>query len=112
MSKTYRVVFADTALDDLRETVVWISQHSRRNAQLWLQRVRAKASTLDHNPQRCPIAPDDDAFRGTVRQMLYGRRPNVYRILYDIRERSRTVRILRVMHAARRFLNEPGDTDD
>lgn len=112
MSKTYKVVFTDDALDDLRETVRWISRNSRRNAQQWRQRVRAKAGTLNHNPQRCAIAPDNDAFRVTVRQLLYGRRPNVFRILYHIQERTQTVRIVRVMHAARRYLNEPGDPDD
>jgi hypothetical protein len=32
------------------------------------------------NPQRCPVAPENPVFR----QLLYGRNPNIYRVLFKV----------------------------
>lgn len=37
----------------------------------------------------------------SLRQLLYGRRPHVYRIIYDIDEGSGIVHVLHIRHGAR-----------
>lgn len=109
---TYSIEMTPRARRDLQRRVDWISRNSRRNARGWRERILAKIDTLNHNPQRCAIAPDADAFEIIeVRQLLFGKRNNVYRILFAV-SGDNTVSILRIMHAAQRYLNEPGDIDD
>jgi mRNA-degrading endonuclease RelE of RelBE toxin-antitoxin system len=38
---------------------------------------------------------------GGLRQLLYGRRPHVYRIIYEIDEGNRIVSVLHIRHGAR-----------
>ncbi len=35
-------------------------------------------------PERCPVAPESVRFPFEVRQMLYGKKPNMYRIMFTI----------------------------
>src|SRR5437879_960190 len=51
-------------------------------------------------PERSPLAPESAQFPVEVRQLLYGRKPHVYRILYTIE--GETVKILHIRHARRR----------
>jgi plasmid stabilization system protein ParE len=50
-------------------------------------------------PARCAVVGDDFGNDVVVRQMLYGRRRNRYRIPFTVRDD--TVQILRVRHGAR-----------
>ena len=51
-------------------------------------------------PARCPLALENDRFPFEVRQLLYGRKPHVYRILFTID--GDTVNILHIRHARRK----------
>lgn len=59
-------------------------------------------SVAEHNPERCGLAPENEWFPGELRQLLYGKRRGVYRILFEVRDT--TVYILRVRHGARKLL--------
>ena len=37
-------------------------------------------------PQRCALAPENDALTEEIRQLIYGKSRNKYRILFTIRE--------------------------
>lgn len=82
---TYRVIFSPGARADSVEAFRWIAARSPAAAARWsagLQRAITRLATL---PERNPVAEDDSEQVGiTLRQMLYGRRPNVYRILYSV----------------------------
>jgi plasmid stabilization system protein ParE len=98
----YRFEFAPRALRDANETYEWIAQHSPRQAARWYRRLFEVIEGLATHPRRCPLAPENDAHAEEVRQLLYGRRQNVYRILYVIR--GDVIRILAVRHGARQPL--------
>jgi plasmid stabilization system protein ParE len=100
----YQIEFAPRAYLDADEVYTWISQHSVRNAIRWYQRLLKTIGTLSRNPGRCPSAADAAAFRDDVRQLLFGRRRGTYRILFSIK--GDTVRILRIIHHARRLFTE------
>lgn len=57
-------------------------------------------ASLNTFPERCPLAPESGSFPFEVRQLLYGHKPHVYRILFTIDEQ--VVKILHIRHARRR----------
>lgn len=61
----------------------------------WLWGISQAVTSLSKFPERCPVSPESEAFDVVVvRQLLYGRKPNVYRILFSVREEK--VYVLRV----------------
>jgi toxin ParE1/3/4 len=53
--------------------------------------------SLDERPERTPATPENK----TLRDLLFGKKPNVYRIIYAIDQRARVVRVLHIRHGAR-----------
>jgi plasmid stabilization system protein ParE len=101
---SYRIEIQPEAENEIEEAYQWIFEQSPENARRWRQRLLEKIRTLAHNPQRCPLAHENDHFPQEIRELLYGKRRGVYRILFTIV--GETVSILHVRHAARRFLDE------
>ncbi len=65
-------------------------------------------------PKRCPLARENEYFSQEIRQLLYGRGRNSYRILFTILEGTEvsTVRILHIRHSAQQIFGEnPEETD-
>jgi hypothetical protein len=48
----------------------------------WFQKLKEAVASLSELPHRCPLAPESKEFPFEVRQLLYGRKPNAYRILF------------------------------
>ena len=55
---------------------------------------------LANFPRRCPVAPQDRSFPFEVRQLVYGNKPHLYRILFTIA--GRTIQVLHIRHGRRR----------
>lgn len=55
-------------------------------------------ATLQEKPRRFALAVEHDIFAEEVRQLLYGKSKNIYRVLFTIRDT--TVYILYVRHSA------------
>lgn len=55
-------------------------------------------ATLQKKPQRCALAVENEIFPEQVRQLLYGKAKNLYRVLFTIRDT--TVYVLYVRHSA------------
>ena len=62
-----------------------------RAAGLWYNGLAEAVSTLRAHPQRYPIAPEARRTKPPLRHLLYGKRPLVYRIIYEIQEPTQTV---------------------
>jgi mRNA-degrading endonuclease RelE of RelBE toxin-antitoxin system len=92
---TYRVELTARAIRNLG----WIFQRIHRNIRLrqppGLNELEAAILSLDEHPERCPITTEKKT------HLLFGRKPNVYRIIYAIDERTRIVRVLHIRHGAR-----------
>jgi len=56
-------------------------------------------------PKRCPLAPENASVPFEMRQLLYGRKPHFYRILFTIEDE--VVYVLRIRHGRRHHLDEP-----
>jgi plasmid stabilization system protein ParE len=59
----------------------------------------AKIDTLERRPDRCSLAAESEDLAVEIREILFGKRRGVYRILFRID--NRIVQILRVWHGAR-----------
>ena len=94
------------AMADIRAAVAWRSQRSPSSASRLHAGLLAAVRSLASNPERCPLADEATDLGLDLRELLYGRGRNVYRILFTID--GETVNVLRVRHATQDRLS-PGD---
>ena len=91
---------------DLDRILEWLlAQQAGNSALRWFQRFRETIQALSEMPERCMIAPENAEFPFEVRQLLYGRKPHEYRVLFTIQ--GDDVIILHIRHGRRRRLSEP-----
>jgi plasmid stabilization system protein ParE len=96
----YRVRLAAKAEADVDRVLRWF--HEQRVTVAggrWFARLMAKIDTLEAHPERCGIAVKSEELGVEIRELLFGKRHGVYRILFQID--GKTVHILRVWHGAR-----------
>jgi len=102
----YQIESTSTARREIHEAIIWKRQRSASGTARWYRGLQKAIASLSHMPLRCGRAAESDMFEEEIHELLYGRRPQVYRILFSIHDD--VVRILHVRHAARGFL-EPGE---
>jgi toxin ParE1/3/4 len=96
----YLVEITSRAVRDLENIYNLIQAGDTASAGRWFNGLEAAIHTLERFPHRCPLAPENKKTRRPLRHLLHGRKPNVYRILYEIDQRKRMVRILTIRHGA------------
>jgi len=97
---TFRVRLTAKAEADVDRVLRWFQEQQASAAGgRWFARLMAKIDTLETHPERCGLADESDELGVEIRELLFGKRHGVYRILFKIEER--TVQILRVWHGAR-----------
>jgi mRNA-degrading endonuclease RelE of RelBE toxin-antitoxin system len=74
-----------------------------------LERFYETLDTLGENPDRCALAPESKKLRRDLRQLLFGRKPNVFRVIFSIHEDE--VEVVRIRRASRRPLRR-ADLDE
>ncbi|MCA9078636.1 MAG: type II toxin-antitoxin system RelE/ParE family toxin [Planctomycetaceae bacterium] len=103
----YRVRMSDKALQDADDVLRWFQEQRATSAGArWYQQLLAKIGTLEQRPERCGLALEAEDLGLELRELLFGRRRGMYRILFVIE--GRRVEILRIRHSARDTLS-PGD---
>ena len=80
----YQVEISPSALADIDEAYLWLDEQSPPAAAQWFRGLRKAIDSLETNPERCSLAPESDAFAEELRQLFYGRRRGVYRILFTV----------------------------
>jgi plasmid stabilization system protein ParE len=76
------------------------AQRAGETGRRWFLGLEKAIDGLADMPERCPLAPENGRVPFEVRHLLYGRAPNVYRILFTIE--GGTVYILHIRHSRRR----------
>ncbi len=100
---TYRLRVTARAVGEADEAYVWIAEHlSPAQAERWYQGLFKQMETLTRQPSRCPLAAENPKFPFEIRELLYGKRKNKYRIIFTIRNDD--VVVLYVHHGARKEL--------
>lgn len=99
---TYHVELADRAVRDLETLYVEKNAAESQAAARWYNGLEEAIYALATYPYRCPIVSETRTVKRKLRHLLYGNRPHIYRIIYEIDERRQTVWVLTIRHAARR----------
>lgn len=106
----YLVELSRTAEAEVLEAFIWKGEHSASAANQWYSGLITALASLEEHPRRCPLAPDHEAFSEEVHQLLYGKRRDVYRILFSIR--GVIVYVLHVRHGSQKPFSASDDEED
>jgi toxin ParE1/3/4 len=99
---TYRVEFTARASRDLESLYEEKNAAESRAAARWFNGLEEAVGALASFPYRCPAAPEARKTIRKLRHLLYGKKPHVYRVIYEVDERRQTVSVLHIRHGARR----------
>lgn len=94
---TYHVSITSRALRDLRYIYRRIEAETSLQAADWFTGLEEAIYSLEQHPNRAPTIPEDS----TLRHLLYGKKPSIYRIIFEVTERTRRVDVLHIRHGAR-----------
>ena len=100
----YRVEITAQAKRDLDRIYRHIEAEESQLAAQWFNRLHTALQSLAEMPERSPIIHEGHS----LRHLLYGDKPHVYRIIYRIRQDHGSVTVLTIRHGARAPLR--GDT--
>lgn len=95
--KKYKVIFSQSALDDLEEIILYISKDSRQNAMRMHDRIIEVANKLEIFPKLGFQVPDKKMSEGGFRVIVIDK----YLLFYKVYDEE--INILRVMHGARNY---------
>jgi len=93
----YQVRLTRRALGDLARIYQHIQAEVSPQALNWFNGMEKAIYSLEQHPDRAPTTPEDSK----LRHLLYGRKPDVYRIIYEVKKRTSTVDVLHIRHSAR-----------
>ena len=102
MSDKYQIVIQPIAEQGIKEAYYWVSNYSPRQARSWLEGLHKAIFSLEQMPSRCSLAFENNFFEAEIRQLIYGKGRNAYRILFTVTDK--TVQILFVRHSAQQPL--------
>jgi plasmid stabilization system protein ParE len=100
----YRVDLTDRAARDLQHLYRTIDAENSAQARAWFNGLERVILSLEQNPARGAVIRED----ANLRQLLYGRRRYIYRIVYAIDEPGSVVSVLHIRRGARDALT-PGE---
>ncbi len=98
----YHVELTDRAVRDLELLYLEKKAEESQAAARWFNRLEQAVLGLETYPFRCPTAPESRKMKRKLRHLLFGKKPHIYRVIYEIDEQSRTIWVLSIRHAARR----------
>ena len=102
----FRVEVTPKARQDANGILEWLlAQHAGEAGLRWFRKLEEAIASLAELPKRCRLAPENASVPFELRQLLYGHRPHMYRILFTIE--GEVVYVLRIRHGRRRYLSEP-----
>lgn len=101
---TYRVKLSAQAEKDLDRVYRYIEAETSLRAADWFNGLYDALGSLSEMPERSPMIREHPS----LRHLLYGTRPHIYRVIYLIDEESASVVVLSIRHGARRSF-EPQD---
>jgi plasmid stabilization system protein ParE len=106
---TYEVIVQYSAQAEIEAAYEWNARRAPLTAARWYNRLLDAIKSLADNPERCPLAPEHECFPEEIRNLLYGKRRNVYRILFTIR--GDTVHVLHFRRGARKALKPEAEEE-
>ena len=111
----YQIEISSVAEAEADRAFQWLCQlASIETARNWYQNMLKTIESLSEMPKRCPLARENEYFTQEIRQLLYGRGRNSYRVIFTIVESQEIyiVRILHIRHAAQQTIGEGQDESE
>ena len=97
----FSVEVTTRASRDLSSLYDRISVASSPKAMKWSNGLEDAILSLESLPRRCPLCIENKKQKRSLRHLLYGNKPDVYRIIFEINERLKIVNVLSIRRAAR-----------
>ncbi|MFN5515608.1 MAG: type II toxin-antitoxin system RelE/ParE family toxin [Cyanobacteriota bacterium] len=94
----FQVEITPIAEKQIERAYNWYRAHNPEFADRWFRGLMNAIATLQASPQRCGLAIEHEIFSEEIRQFLYGKAKNVYRVLFLIRDER--VYVLYIRHGA------------
>jgi len=102
----HQVCITARAERDVDEVLTLLADRAPQAGARWHTALLEKFQTLEHHPERCSLAHEADWLGIEVRELLFGKRRNAFRILFTID--GDDVNVHPVRRAARDWL-QPGE---
>lgn len=105
----YRIEISSIAEAEADSAFLLLSQISSPvKASQWYSGLLEEVTSLSQMPKRCPLARENEHFSQEIRQLIYGRGRNSYRIIFTVLdgEDVSTVRILHIRHSYQQTIGE------
>jgi plasmid stabilization system protein ParE len=77
-----------------------ISADDSAAAARWFNGLEEATYALERLPRGCPVAPESRKAKRRLRQLLYGAKRDVYRVIYEFDESRKVVSVSTIRHAA------------
>lgn len=103
----YHVELAARAARDLEVLYAEKNAAESQAAALWYNGLEHAVLALATHPARGPVAPESRKLKKELRCLLYGKKPHVYRVIYQVDEMRQVVCVLHIRHGARKALKAP-----
>jgi len=100
-SVKYLVRLTGRALRDMEATYDHIEADASKQALSWFNRLAKAIYGLERFPSRGLVIPENKR----LRQLLFGKKPHIYRIIYAVDKRNHVVNVLHIRHGVRRALS-------
>lgn len=110
----YRIEISSIAEAEADSAFLRLSQiSSSTKASQWYSGLLEAIASLSQMPKRCPLARENEHFSQELRQLLYGRERNSYRVIFTILEGQDTsiVRILHIRHVYQQTIGEDQESE-
>ncbi len=105
MVEEYRIILQPEAYAGMESGYAYIEQEAPESVQQWANGLIDAIHSLQTFPGRCSLAVENQSFPQEIRQLLYGKGRNAYRILFTVV--GDVVSILHIRHSAQDAL-KPG----
>jgi toxin ParE1/3/4 len=99
---TYRVEFTARAARDLETLYLEKNAAESHAAARLYNGLEVAVLALTTYPLRCPIVAEARRAKRKLRNLLYGTKPHIYRVIYAVDEQRQTVSVLHIRHGARK----------
>jgi len=97
----YLVRLADRALRDMEAIYEFIDAEASASAFAWFNDLVREIYSLERFPERGAVIRESKK----LRHLLFGKKPNTYRIIYAVDRRNDVVNVLHIQHGARAALS-------
>jgi toxin ParE1/3/4 len=91
---TYLVEFAARASRDLEILYTEKNAAESQATARWYNGLEEAVYALASFPLCCPVTPEARKAKRKLRHLLYGKKPHVYRVIYEVDERQQEVWVL------------------